>query len=758
LRAVAHRENDPRWSIEKLMPQSVDKLKELLFDSEARALDILTQRVDSVEHLTLDERRLREEIARRIDAVFDRAGSADRFEVSVAEVLDGALRRAEVDRHTELASAMAPVVVRTVKTEIRNSRDELVEALYPMMGRMVQAYVASAMKDLAKDINRRLEQNPVMLRLRSIAAGKSPAEIAIADSQRLVVEELYLIRRGSGELVGRWPPAAEGSGSRDHVMSGVLTAINEFSTEALKDDGSALRQIDLGERQLYLRVSPTFLLAAKCSGSAPQPVEAVLDQSFLEAMEQLQKLSHGDTTATATESTALLENLSQNLGTRLDQKNDELAEDGAGISPLKLLAWIIGVPLAGWLSWTVYADFKTERARTQAANTLSSVTEMAGYPVSLDVSRFGSEVTISGLAPAPGVKDAVVARLREALPGSLITDKMSVLPDGLAGIEPRIASVKRDVSALTPEVAQTRDAIAAVDPKIESVRARIAGVELEFQNAAVTRAIDRTELRLREAKDVMGVLAASQGAPMDPDALRRTAASIDESLAALAQVRTETSTQTALVSPAVRTHIATLSSHIHDAEKAASGLGGFPIPSDKFVRLPSAAAKLVDTADGLAAQADRLASISLAAAQVIAVKRSIPPPAVIPAAVEPTPRERLLSFAQANAIFFTNEVDFRVPKQAGGALDELAKLMRGNDVLLRVVGYTDNQGTPERNAALSGTRAQTVIDALTARGVAANRLVPVGRIDTVGISRETGASSPNRRVEFEVGFIGENVP
>ncbi len=734
------------------MGQSVDKLKELLFDSEARALEILKQRVDNVEHLSLDERRLREEIANRINAVFDRAGSADRFEVSVAEVLDGALRRAEVDRHAELASAMAPLVVRTVKSEIRNSRDVLVEALYPMTGRMVQAYVASAMKDLAKDINRRLEQNPVMLRLRSLAAGKSVAEIAIADSQRLVVEELYLIRRGSGELVGRWPQAAEGSDNRDHVMSGVLTAINEFSTEALKDDGSALRQIDLGERQLYLRVSPSFLLAAKCRGSAPQPVETVLDKSFLEAMEELQKLSHGDKTASASQSTALLENLSQNLGARLDEKTEELAQDGAGISPLKLLAWIVGLPLAGWLSWAVYSDFKTERARTLAANTIASVSELAGYPVSLDVSRLGSEITVSGLAPGQDVRSAVVTRLQQALPGSLIMDKLSVLPDGLAGIEPRIDSVKRDVSALTPEVAQARDAIAAVDPKIESVRSRLAGVEQDFQNAALSRAIDRTQLRLREAKDVMSALAAAPGAPIDQDSLRRTASSIDQSLKSLASVRDETSNQTGPLSPAVRTHVAALSSQIHEAEKAASALAGFPLPATKADGSTDGSPTLVETADGLAAQADRLASISLAAAQVIAVKRSIPAPA------EPTARERLLTFAQENAIFFTNEVDFRLPKQAAAALDGLAGLMRGNDVLLRVVGYTDNQGTPERNTALSESRAQTVIDALVNRGVPAGRLVPVGRVDTVGISRERGVSSPNRRVEFEVGFIGENAP
>lgn len=761
------------------MAQSVDRLKELLFDAEARTLDTLTQRVEGIEQLALDERRrrediqsklteeqkIRQDIARRVDEVFNRAGTSDRFEVSVAEVLDAALRRAEVDRHAELAGAMAPLMVRTVKTEIRNSRDELVEALYPMTGRMVQAYVASAMKDLAKDINRRLEHNPVMLRLRSLASGKSVAEMAIAESQRLVVEELYLIRRGTGELMGRWPEAEAGAGNRDHVMSGVLTAINEFSTEALKDDGSALRQIDLGERQLYLRVSPSFLLAAKCSGSAPLPVETVLDESFLEAMEELQKLPLDTASASGSKSTAVLAGLSQSLEQRLDEKTGELAETVASVSPIKLLAWIIGVPFIAWLGWTVYSDYRTERARSIAASTLASDTAINGYPISFDVSTRGAAVIVSGLAPAIDVKNGLIQKLREALPGSIVTERISVLPNDLAAVEPRIAGVTRDVRSLAPEVAQNKDAIAAVDPKIagvrnalsavgpqiESVRAEVAKVEGEFKIAAFARAMDRTRARLDEAKQTVAALAAAPGAPLDQSVLKRTAANIEIAIQSAGKLQAgRLQTEAANQSDAAQPQIRATSSLIREAELGLSALAG--------LSLSSATRPDTVTVDALSVEADRLANIALAAAQVIAVKRSIPPPPVIPAAIEPSARDRLVAFSRAYAVFFTNEADFRRPKETNAALDELARLMRGNDVLIRVVGYTDNQGTLESNAALSQSRSQAVIDALKARGVAGNRFVAVGRVDAVGISQERGVSSPNRRVEFEVGFVGEGTP
>jgi hypothetical protein len=153
------------------MSQNVSRLKELLFDRENATLAELQGRVAKVatseqasrEELAqalqasvAAEAASRVELARRVEGLFDRAGSEERFRSSVATVLDGALREAEVARHDQMSRAMAPLVIRTIKTELRNSQDEMVEALYPITGRLVKAYIASAMKDLTDQINRRL--------------------------------------------------------------------------------------------------------------------------------------------------------------------------------------------------------------------------------------------------------------------------------------------------------------------------------------------------------------------------------------------------------------------------------------------------------------------------------------------------------------------------------------------------------------------------------------------------------------------------
>ncbi|MEO1795319.1 MAG: hypothetical protein AAFU50_12045, partial [Pseudomonadota bacterium] len=221
--------------------------------------------------LSQKEQRERAATLRQIEQVFERAGTEQRFATSVASVMDRALEEAEVKRHAQVSRAIAPLVVSTIKTELKNSQDEMVQVLYPITGRLVQAYVASAMKDLADQINRRMSQNPLSLRMRSLRTGVPVADLVLADTERLVVDEIYLIRRGSGELLGRWPGGTQLS-NQDIHMSGVLSAINEFATNAFEVEGGNLRSFRADDFQFYLRASPMYLVAARCRGTAPASV------------------------------------------------------------------------------------------------------------------------------------------------------------------------------------------------------------------------------------------------------------------------------------------------------------------------------------------------------------------------------------------------------------------------------------------------------------------------------------------------------
>jgi outer membrane protein OmpA-like peptidoglycan-associated protein len=81
--------------------------------------------------------------------------------------------------------------------------------------------------------------------------------------------------------------------------------------------------------------------------------------------------------------------------------------------------------------------------------------------------------------------------------------------------------------------------------------------------------------------------------------------------------------------------------------------------------------------------------------------------------------------------------------------------MSRNNLILRIIGYTDGLGGSDRNSPLSLSRANRVANDLTAAGIARDRLIVLGRPNLRDISTDEGTGSPNRRVEFEVGFEGE---
>jgi len=84
-------------------------------------------------------------------------------------------------------------------------------------------------------------------------------------------------------------------------------------------------------------------------------------------------------------------------------------------------------------------------------------------------------------------------------------------------------------------------------------------------------------------------------------------------------------------------------------------------------------------------------------------------------------------------------------------VDQIAALLKSRPAMVvGVEGHTDNTGTPAGNLALSKARAESVVSALTALGVAANRTIPAGfgQTQPIGDNRTEEGRTKNRRVEI----------
>ena len=246
----------------------IDKLKALLFSPESARLAAAEAHIDALE---------------------SRVGDAPRLEAATAEILVDALRRAEVAQHRELAAAIAPVVVAAIRSEIHNSKDMMVEALYPITGRLVAAAVANAFRELIESINRRLDAlvstNQWKLRVKSLTSGRPMAEIALSQAMGANFQRILLFERGSGILLANWSANA-GRADNPELISGMIAAISEFAASVLSSQHGELRTLDLGASQVFLRASSQIVLAAETAGDLSRNDQHALDAAFLDLVDR----------------------------------------------------------------------------------------------------------------------------------------------------------------------------------------------------------------------------------------------------------------------------------------------------------------------------------------------------------------------------------------------------------------------------------------------------------------------------------------
>ena len=365
--------------------------------------------------------------------------------------------------------------------------------------------------------------------------------------------------------------------------------------------------------------------------------------------------------------------------------------------------------------WAAYQSFETIRTESAAQRVLDSTDDIKGVPPKIEVTRGGRALTLSGFVPSPELRDQILRRLHQEVPQAKITNQLGVLPRDASEVEAALAQWRADAERQQRDVTASAIArsMARVGPRLEAARTAIT---LTTQQPAIpasadlTRALDEAVRQSRSAGDGRTSDTAQLAA------LWQLLSRIDAQMSALSLGSTSGGIRVADTIPSDRQQL---------AEEASI-----------FAERISAASLGVGPASTLAVLASK-------------VERLRPP----------TARDELEQFSRSAAIFFGNGSDFRDAKSAAEILDQLARRLKANpDVIIRVVGYTDERGGNTINSNLAQTRADRIAAALTDRGISANRIASVGRLTAKDLSRTAGVNSANRRVEFEIGFIGETDP
>ena len=215
-----------------------------------------------------------EELRRRLDDPETRQQEMSR---SIAEAL---ALRAKQDRKLQLT--LQPLIEEALRLSVERNPAMLATSLFPIIGEAVRKAVAHALEGMFDSLNQMLDRGLSLeswtWRFEAWRTGKSFGEIALTRSLRYRVEQVFLIHRQTGLLLGHvWFGEGTGVVEDADMVSGMLTAIQDFARDSFRPSASdELEVVGFGAFKLWLQHGPLVLLAAVVSGQPPPELRQAL--------------------------------------------------------------------------------------------------------------------------------------------------------------------------------------------------------------------------------------------------------------------------------------------------------------------------------------------------------------------------------------------------------------------------------------------------------------------------------------------------
>lgn len=178
----------------------------------------------------------------------------------------------------EMPSALGPTITKTLKAEIENSKDSIIDALYPIIGKLIKRYIQQEFLKLSEKINqqvsRRLSIKATTRKFKAFVTGVKEEDIIITSLSETKIQDIFVIEKHSGILKGSF---SKSKTIDKESLSAMLTAIKAFAEDALKKGTNQLEVIEYGSDKIYIQNFETYYIAVVLYG--------VLDTNYKEALE-----------------------------------------------------------------------------------------------------------------------------------------------------------------------------------------------------------------------------------------------------------------------------------------------------------------------------------------------------------------------------------------------------------------------------------------------------------------------------------------
>jgi len=163
------------------------------------------------------------------------------------------------------ASEYKVIINKLIDKKLKTSEQELLDLIYPSLGKMISKYVTLQMSTLKESIENSVKSKFSFGRsMKSFFTGVKESDLIIKDAVVSTIEEVYVVQRDSGILIAN--ASNQDSMDRD-VVAGMLTAIKSFVEDAFNKDSQDLEMIEYGSYKIIIQSYYSFYIAIAISGA-----------------------------------------------------------------------------------------------------------------------------------------------------------------------------------------------------------------------------------------------------------------------------------------------------------------------------------------------------------------------------------------------------------------------------------------------------------------------------------------------------------
>ena len=234
--------------------------------------------------LLIDDREVAHAIHQRIESIAETLEKRDKLSEKIDPIIEARLKTFV----SEIPVTLGPTITKTLREQITNSKDEVVEALYPIIGKMIKRYIQNEIKLLSENINKKVNDTfsfgSVKRKFQARFTGVKESDLMLSELDAPVVNQVFIIQKGSGILLGN---LSNTDTVDKEMISGMLTAIKSFVEDAFEGGKQNLEAIEYELYTIQIQNFHSYYAAVVVSGTYTRSFESKLEDKLLKLSNRL---------------------------------------------------------------------------------------------------------------------------------------------------------------------------------------------------------------------------------------------------------------------------------------------------------------------------------------------------------------------------------------------------------------------------------------------------------------------------------------